>query len=270
MNRTLVLDFQTVVDPVMLFNALCVYRHAYKQVYIPEEFLEIVYVRDRYQGDITLNLLDERDSQFLREEEYCPGDIITYDNLYLTARLLQHAIRQRYLLTYKSSNATIEGLDWANVEKHPFFEAITDTIKVWILGKNYDVVPTYGVGLGKRLIIDLYNSKHDIQLGRGCLSVINTMKNNKQEYVKQSGVLGAAIDNIQKETLAGYYRLIDSSDILYTVCLEIEKIQEEIEYKKNLLAFVPDQIFDKTTLGVYSCLKMLWVIIKHEHDARKK
>jgi hypothetical protein len=268
-TKAMLLDFNTIIDPVALLVSLVIFRHSHERLLVRGESLVYRYdFEDRSHPGMNFGRFDDR--RALGIASYIckrSGDDLKLQpsNLCLAMRLLQHALSEGIVTILNDhlfgewyGRDKVVPLD--EIRSLPSFSYIDQNL---YSGAKYDALILEPDTPGQRFQ-DLGMSLKqgwDVTLGGRTFSLDALIVDGKVKP-QNLGQLKEYVRLLNADRFSVYTSLIDEPGVLRAVAEATRDVVEGQNYKNELRWFLPKYALDAASLGTYSLAEMLWLIIK--------
>lgn len=277
--KAVLIDFNTVIDPVALFTCLLVFRKSHDRIHVRGDAL--VYQSHDLDSPSPVpelgNLTDPHALAMASSVCRRNADDLQFapNNLCLALRLLQHAIDEGIVVVL---NDHLFG-EWYGADKRVSVEDVRSVPCFEFLDRRIHTGGLYG-----RTVLepDTPGRYWDVamSLRQGWDVAIGGRTFDARELVSAGslgdGMAGGKTDNadsllrrLHTDKFSTYTALLDHPDLLQTVSDAAIAVSKDAQYKNDLRWFLPRYLLDAATLSTYSLLEMLWVIIKRQRAGRR-
>lgn len=266
--KTILLDFNTIIDPVALLASLVVFRQTHERLFVRGEALVYTYdYEDLPHPGMNFGRFD--DEKALGIASYIckrPEDDLELQpsNLCLSIKLLQHALAEGIVTIL---NDHLFG-DWYGEDKIIPPDEIRRLPSFHYIDQNLYSGAKYGALI---LQPDTPGRFQDLgmSLKQGWDVTLGGQTFSSQDLIDQAKVkpkdLGQPKEYIRLLTadrFRVYTSLIDEPGVLHAVSEATRAVVETQNYEAELRWFLPKYVLDALTLGTYSLVEMLWLIVK--------
>jgi hypothetical protein len=267
-TKTVLLDFNTIIDPVALLASLVVFRQSHERLFIRGESLVYRYdYEDSPHPGMNFGRFD--DERALGIASYIckrPGDDLKLQpsNLCLSIRLLQHALAEG-IVTVLNDHLLGEwyGKDKIvppdEIRRLPSFRYIDRNL---YSGAKYEslILQPDSPGRFQDLGMSLKQG-WDVTLVGRTFSPQDLIDGAKVKP-KDLGRPKEYIRLLTADRFSVYTSLIDEPGVLRAVSEATSAFVETQNYETELRWFLPKYVLDAVTFGTYSLVEMLWLIVK--------
>lgn len=276
--KTLLLDFNTIIDPVSLLSCLITFRQTHENIHVRDESLIYRYNDEngkQNHGIPNFGNLSDRNILSLASR-ICKrsGDDLSLqsNNLCLALRLFRHALDEGIISILDD---TLMG-KWAGVDKSVSQEVLRQTPSFEYVDRNLFDGAKYGSVIFQpdkhQRYDDLALSLKqywDTTLGGRTFNPIDLITESQCKPF-DFGYQGEVIHVLNVEEFSTYTTLIDNPEILPIVLETAKSVVEDQKYENKVRWFLPKIVLNKLSLGTYPLFEMLWIIIKREFYEEKK
>jgi len=270
-ENVILLDFNTIIDPVSLLTGLTIYRKSHEKLYVRGESLvyQYNYESEPFLGD-NFGRFDDKDALNMASSvcKRQSNDIeLMPNNLCLAIRLLQHAIKERIITVlddhllgewYRSDNYVSE----KEINDLKAFKYID---KHLYSGAKYNSIILEPDTPGQRLRDISMSLKQgwDMTLGGRTFSFLD-LENSAKIQPKNIGKYEETISLITAERFETYAAIIDNPNIFSSISEATTTAINEENYQKQICCFLPKYVANLFSIGTYSLIEQLWVIVKRQ------
>lgn len=268
-GKIVLLDFNTIIDPVSLLTSLVIFRQSHDHLCVRGESMVYQYdYEDHSHPGMNFGRFDDKDA--LTKAPYIcsrSSDDLEFhpSNLCLSIRLLQHALNEGivtilddhllgewYGAGKRLSADEIRCLpSFEYIDKHIFSGAKYGKI---ILSTDTPGQQYFDVGMSLKQGWDVSIGGRTFDYRELIVQASVSEKNLGQhkEYIR---VLSA-------DKFRVYTSLIDEPSILNEISAATKVVVKNQKFESELRWFLPKYALGSATLGVYPLLEMLWLIVK--------
>lgn len=267
-TKTILFDFNTIIDPVALLTSLVLFRQSHQQLFVRGESLVYRYdSEDLSSQEMNFGRFDD-ERAIVTASYICrrPVDDLTLhpNNLCLSIRLLQHALAEGMVTVL---NDHLLG-DWYGEDKRASPDEIRGLPSFRYIDENLYSGAKYGSlilqpdtpGRFEDLGMALKQG-WDVTLGGRTFNPQNLIDGAKLKP-KDLGLPKEYIRLLTADRFSIYTSLVNEPGMLGAVSEATKAVVETQNYETELRWFLPKYVLDTVTMGTYSLVEMLWVIIK--------
>ncbi len=276
--QNILLDFNTIVDPISLLSCLITFRQTHENIYVRAESLIYWYYdenrkidpNERDHGNLqdksVLNFastLCKRNSDDLRLQE---------SNLCLALRLLHHALDEGYISVLDD---TLMG-EWAAPDKSVSKDELHQMPAFDYIDQNLFTGVKYGNVLFQpdapfryRDIAMSLKQNWDSTFGGRTFNATDISINSKSKPFDM-GYQAEIMKLIDAEKFRVYTTLLDNPQMLPLISNATQYVVKNKAYEKNVRWFLPKYALGALSLGIYPLIEMLWIIIKNKFDGDRQ
>jgi hypothetical protein len=266
MKRTVVLGFDTLVNPAKLAMTIATYNASGHRILVPNYNLLFCFTMpDSVDANSTLKLTDTEaiDFNYRTMPDLPPWHEY---NLPRASRLLNYALDEKLITLFEDTNRD---------PKH--IELLSSTQTLITADKelsDFIAINWWGAYTHREIdfVADFYNfgvQDASLCLANGWDYAINGSglnfefsKHPKLIELVKSGQITSLVANLSQNDPDFFKKLQDRPQYLLPVLEQMHAISKEAEEKKETIWYLPNAILDMASLGFYSHFKMLYKIIK--------
>lgn len=266
--KTVLLDFNTIIDPVALLTSLVVFRQSHERLFVRGESLVYRYDFEdsphpgmnfgRFDGKKALDVASYVCKRPPDDLEFKPS------NLCLSIKLLQHAINESVVIVL---NDHLLG-EWYGNDKRVSPDEIRRLPSFGYIDRNLYSGAKYASlilqpdtpGRFEDLGMSLKQG-WDVTLGGRTFSPQDLVDHAKV-HPKDLGQQKEVIRLLTADRFNVYTALIDEPGVLRSISEATSAAVANKNYETKLRWFLPKYILSAATMGAYPLLEMLWLIVK--------
>lgn len=274
-TSAVLLDFNTIIDPVAMLASLVVFRQSHERLLVRGESLVYRYdYEDHSHPGMNFGRFDDKKAIGVASYicKRSPDDLsLQPDNLCLSLRLLQHALSEGIVTVL---NDHLLG-EWYGKDKMVSPDEIRSLPSFPYIDRNL-----YSGAKYKSLILqpdtpgrleDLSMSLKqgwDVALGGRTFGPQDLIHHGKVKP-KDLGQPREYLRLLAADRFSIYTSLIDEPGVLGAVSEATNAVIETQNYESELRWFLPKYALDAASMGAYSLVEMLWLIVKRKWWQRK-
>ncbi len=268
--RGILLDFASILDPLILLESLIIYRQTHKKIFLAEHSVSnIAFMWFRLGFE---DYYDLREADILNSFDGhldLNSTILANWNLPLAIKLLQHSIREGFIEVLPSNYDAL-GIRFLKESGLPTFggaQIFEFSFQNLFLTISPDIPQAFASDVG----IVLRNNLHASFSNPNHKFATNDPLTEKGILKKiKDGTLSHVLEIWRPNNFNEIYGLIAEPKLLPDIVNAAKEVTEDQAFKNDLLLFVPRFLADMATGGVYSVCEMAYKIYRKKFSSHSK